>query len=185
MPYIIYRITNKVNSKSYVGKTTKSLQERFQKHVYNCKAGSNTYLYKAMRRYGIETFTAEVLEETTYDQLNDQESFWILKLSPEYNMTSGGDGGDTSTSPNFKKSMELYHKNKPREEYATYGMLGKPCKTKGQPNRKLHCPVICEGKMYESVGSAQNAYPGINVRKRLDNPKYPEFYRLREKTCRK
>jgi hypothetical protein len=35
------------------------------------------------------------------------------------------------------------------------------------------------------VGAAEAAYPGIKVRSRLDNPKYPEFYRLRERTKRK
>jgi hypothetical protein len=47
------------------------------------------------------------------------------------------------------------------------------------------CPVSCEGITYPSVGDAQSAYIGINVRKRLDNPKYPNFYRLRPKTKRK
>ena len=51
-----------------------------------------------------------------------------------------------------------------------------------QANR---CPVICEGNHYISVDAAQKAYPGISIRKRLDNPKYPDFYRLRERTRRK
>lgn len=47
------------------------------------------------------------------------------------------------------------------------------------------CPVVCDGVKYSSVGEAQIAYPGINIRKRLDNPKYPNFFRLRERTRRK
>lgn len=47
------------------------------------------------------------------------------------------------------------------------------------------CPVSCEGKVYSSVGEAEKAYPGISIRKRLDNDKYPNFYRLKEKTLRK
>jgi group I intron endonuclease len=184
MPFIIYLITNKVNGKTYVGKTTKSLEERFKRHMYNCKEG-NTYLYKAMRKHGSENFKAEILEETSPEKLDKQERYWILKLTPEYNMTSGGDGGNTSMSPNYKKGMEIYHKNKPRSEYATYGMLGKPSKQKGKPNLLNCCKVICEGVIYKSVGEAQAAYPGISIRKRLDNVKYPEFYRLREKTKRK
>ena len=40
-------------------------------------------------------------------------------------MTEGGDGGDTSKSPNFIKAIKEYHANQPRERYATYGMLDK------------------------------------------------------------
>lgn len=49
----------------------------------------------------------------------------------------------------------------------------------------VRCPVSCEGIIYNSVSGAQTAYPGISIRKRLDNEKYPDFYRLRPKTKRK
>lgn len=68
----------------------------------------------------------------------------------------------------------------------TYGMLGKKQSDKFHESiRKSNCcPVVCEGVEYPSVGDAQKAYQGISVRKRLDNPKYPEFYRLRDRTLR-
>lgn len=50
MSSIIYRITNVVNSKFYIGKTSKTVQERFQRHCYNHQ-NQNTYLYNAMRKY--------------------------------------------------------------------------------------------------------------------------------------
>ena len=40
-------------------------------------------------------------------------------------MTKGGDGGDTSNSPNFKQAMILSHKKRKPKDYASYGMLGK------------------------------------------------------------
>ena len=176
---IIYKITNKVNGKFYIGKTTKTIEQRFQRHYHNHKTGS-TYLYKSMRKYGFKNFIIEAIEETV--ELNEREIFWISELSPHYNMTKGGDGGDTSNSPNFKEAVKRRAPPKP-----TYGMLGKKQSQKfadaiQQSNR---CPVICEGKEYASVGEAQKAYPGISIRKRLDNPKYPEFNRLREKTLRR
>lgn len=178
MSTIIYRITNTVNSKFYIGKTDKTIQERFQRHCYNHKI-QNTYLYNAMRKYGKDKFTIEILEETFNG--NEREIYWIQELNPHYNMTSGGDGGDTSNSPNYKIGMEKrVHPHKP-----TYGMLGKNHPMKGKSLTKNCCPVVCEGVEYSSVGNAQKAYPGISIRKRLDNPKYPEFYRLRDKTHRK
>ena len=178
---IIYQITNNINGKKYIGKTTKSVEERYRKHLYNHKEG-NTHLYNAMRKHGVENFSIEIIEHT--QNLDEREKFWIYTLSPEYNMTKGGDGGDTSSSPNFISSMKKYHESKSRESYATYGMLGKKHPLKGKALFKNNCPVMCEGKEYSSVGAAELAYKGISVRKRLDDPKYPEFYRLREKTKR-
>lgn len=176
---IIYKITNLINGKIYVGKTTKSAEERFKRHFYNHKTG-NTYLYKSMRKHGFHNFIIETIEQT--QNLNEKEIFWISELSPEYNMTKGGDGGDTSQSPNFIESIKRRPPPAP-----TYGMLGKKQSQKffDAIRKSNKCPVICEGIEYDSVGKAQEAYPGISIRKRLDNPKYPNFYRLRNKTLRK
>jgi hypothetical protein len=43
------------------------------------------------------------------------------------------------------------------------------------------CPVICEGKYYSSIKEAQQYYGNICIFPKLDNPRYPEFYRLRPK----
>lgn len=183
---IIYIITNIVNSKTYIGKTTKTVDCRFKRHCHNSKT-QNTYLYKSMRKHGIDKFTIEILEETTSDMLNDREKFWISKLNPQYNMTSGGDGGDTSSSPNYKLGMskrDISGKNNPmygksRPDTAVYLL-----KAKDKMIKANCCPCVCEGIEYPSVGAAELAYPGIKVRRRLDSPEYPEFYRLRDKTRR-
>ena len=177
---IIYKITNKVNYKFYIGKTTKSASERFQIHIYNHKKGK-TYLYKAMRKYGPENFIVESIESFSGNIDNEnRESFWIIKLSPHYNLTKGGDGGDTSNSHNYKIGM----KNRIHPHLPTYGMRGKAHPRKGISLTKNYCPVFCEGVEYASVGDAEKTYQEISVRKRLDNPNYPEFYRLREKIKR-
>lgn len=185
MSTIIYRITNTVNSKFYIGKTNKTIQERFKRHCYNHKI-QNTYLYNAMRKYGTDKFTIEILEETSNG--NEREIYWIQELNPHYNMTSGGDGGDTSNSPNYKIGMskrDISGKNNPmygrkRTDTSKYLLAAQDKMIKAN-----NCPCVCEGIEYPSVGAAELAYPGIKVRRRLDNPKYPEFYRLRDKTRRK
>jgi group I intron endonuclease len=70
----------------------------------------DTYLYRAFQKYGIDAFIAEVLEIVADTSiLNDRERYWICQLGTEapagYNMTSGGDGGDVSSSPKFKQAM--------------------------------------------------------------------------------
>jgi group I intron endonuclease len=93
----IYRITNTVNGKFYIGQTIQSLNKRWWAHRYNAIHKSfTTHLYNAIRKYGPESFTVELLEETTTDQLNDRERYWIAELQPAYNMTEGGEGGKPS-----------------------------------------------------------------------------------------
>lgn len=182
---IIYQIENVVNGDLYVGKTTKSIETRFKRHYYNHKDGT-THLYKAMRKYGFENFVVSIIEET--NNLDEREMYWISKLSPRYNMTKGGEGGDTSKSPNYiegMKSRDLSGPKNPmygrkRTDTAVYLNLAKDKMI--QANR---CPVSCEGVIYTSVGEAQTAYPGCSIRKRLDNPKYANFYRLKDKITRK
>ena len=117
----VYLITNVLNNNTYVGHTSKTIEERFYRHKYHSKTG-NTYLYKAMRKYGIDNFIIECLQE---DGTLEDEKKWIKKLNPVYNMTEGGTGGDTSDSLNYIQSMKDYHNNKSNESYATYGHLGK------------------------------------------------------------
>jgi len=184
----IYQITNIITSDFYIGKTIHPIEKRYYKHKYNAfKLNCQTYLYRAMRKYGESNFTISILEQVnTNILLNEKEIHYIKTLSPKYNMTKGGDGGDTSSSPNFKKSMSIMHKNKISNDYASYGMLGKKQSEKFHLSIKKSnsCPVMCEGIKFNSVGEAQQFYIGISIRKRLDNSKYPEFYRLREKTKR-
>lgn len=185
----IYKITNHCNLKTYIGKTSKTIQERFNKHKYNAyKLNQKTYLYHAMRKYGIDNFTIEIVEIVSdSSSLNKKEKYWIENLNPDYNMTKGGDGGDTSFSPNFKKSILKYHSSLKPSDYATYGMLGKSHSdsTKNKISIKNSYPVMCEGNSFSSISEAQEHYKrkGINIsiRKRIDNPKYSEFYRLRPK----
>lgn len=185
---VIYQITNIVSNNIYIGKTVNH-NRRFYKHKYDAFHNkSQTYIHRAIRKYGVENFTFSILEQVdSLEKLKNREIYWIEKLNPKYNMTKGGDGGDTSNSPNFKLSMKIYHSKKNYSDYATYGMLGKrhTRKTKLEISKANSCPVSCDGKIFNSVGDAQSAFPGISIRKRLDNDKYPTFFRLRPKTKRK
>jgi group I intron endonuclease len=91
----IYKITNQVNGKVYVGKTEFSVEVRWKQHIADsvktrCK---DRPLYRAMNKYGLSSFSIEVLEET--DKTEERELYWINLLqsySKGYNATKGGDG---------------------------------------------------------------------------------------------
>lgn len=94
-PHIgIYRITNLLDGKCYVGQSV-DIAERFRQHI-KCGLGidtPNNILYKAMLQDGVENFAFEVLEECERSQLNTQEIYWIDYYKSQnfgYNMNKGG-----------------------------------------------------------------------------------------------
>ena len=79
MPYI-YKITNNINNKIYIGKTVGTVEKRWKEHIkdYKKRTCEKRPLYRAMNKYGVECFSIEAIEEVD-DQilLNDRERFWI------------------------------------------------------------------------------------------------------------
>ena len=73
----IYQITNQINGKIYIGKTERTIQERWREHCedYLRERCYDRPLYRAMRKYGLSNFTIELLEET--DNPEEREIFWI------------------------------------------------------------------------------------------------------------
>jgi len=118
----IYQITNTTNGDFYIGKTINTPEERFQGHVYSANSKSKTYLHNAIRKYGKEAFTITALESgfDNEDALNEAEIRYISELSPQYNMTKGGEGisGFTFTqSEETRKKMSESKKGKKRRPF--------------------------------------------------------------------
>ena len=104
----VYRITNTVNGKIYIGKTcNKNPSNRWLRHLAVAKSrrtDNNTYqiLHKAINRYGKENFLFEIIEECASNDLGcEREIFWIAHYKSNvhqygkkfgYNLTAGGDG---------------------------------------------------------------------------------------------
>lgn len=96
----IYKITNTINNKVYIGQTSKTIAERFAVHLRHAANHVNRYLYDAMNYYGYEKFRVEELECCEKSLLDAREIYWIdfyQSTNPEYgyNMTAGGGGGNT------------------------------------------------------------------------------------------
>ena len=111
---LIYKITNLVNNKIYIGKTVKTLEKRKKDHCSNAKTNSsNMYISKAIKKYGEENFIWEILfeeEDITDLELNEKEKYFIRLFNSRnnkvvYNLTDGGVGitGYTFTEESRKK----------------------------------------------------------------------------------
>lgn len=119
--YKIYKITNTIDGKSYIGQTTKSLEERLRKHSH---PGVGKYhLNSAIRKYGINNFTIELIEDniSSLNEAFDKEIYYIKlynTFNVGYNMTTGGEGRPTqSLSPEtkYKISKSLTGRNRSQE----------------------------------------------------------------------
>ena len=95
---IVYKITNKINDKIYIGKTIKSLDERFKEHCKLSKINCRSPFHKAIKKYGKENFICEIIFNWLNDQeLNEMEKYFICNYSKQnnlYNISIGGDGGN-------------------------------------------------------------------------------------------
>lgn len=87
----VYCIENKVNGKKYIGITTRTMNKRFEEHKK-----ANSYIGKAIRKYGVSNFSISELDiAKTHEELCQLEVFYIEKFKTfenGYNLTIGGDG---------------------------------------------------------------------------------------------
>lgn len=153
----IYKITNIINNKSYIGLTTKTAEYRFKQHLNskNSKVNKNCLLHKALRKYGNINFKIETLIDNEFNikKLIELEQFYIKKYNTYsgisktgYNLTLGGEGGlgkiiSEETKLKMKISSKLRN-YKPSKESIEQGKL----------NRMWYKPSI-ETKLKISLGN--------------------------------
>lgn len=92
--YIIYKITNKINNKIYIGQS-KNYDKRIKEHIYGRKNKNIQVIDRAIKKYGVENFAFEKIDEaTTPEEIDKLEKEYILKynsLKPNgYNILKGG-----------------------------------------------------------------------------------------------
>lgn len=103
---VIYKLTNTVNGKVYIGQTSISFKKRLLKHIYDARTESKRrkhYLQRALVKYGFDNFTVEILETCDKEKLDEREIYWIAHFKATdpklgYNCTYGGQGNRSSIS---------------------------------------------------------------------------------------
>lgn len=117
----IYKITNTVNGKSYIGKTTFSIDKRWKQHINKFKQGVDRHflIYSAIEEYGLENFVVEEIEKVKdVYQLNEREKYWIKYFDTYNNGYNGNKGGGKELTYDYNTIFELWQSNYKIKEIA-------------------------------------------------------------------
>lgn len=129
----IYKITNLINGKCYIGQSVDILR-RWRNHKETSKNPSKEAyeypLYRAFRKYGLENFSFEILEECKKEELDIKETFYINKynsLNEGYNQVLVGQGGTKVTPQEVNLiKYDLIYTTLPSDEIGKkYGYSGR------------------------------------------------------------
>ena len=184
MPFI-YCITNQINGKQYVGKTSLTIQQRFMEHISDSQRPrcNKRPLYDAFNKYGISNFIIEELEEVKNDEeACVREQYWIKKLGTfhyGYNATYGGEGKRLYDYQQLANAYQKYQSVKKVAEifHCDEEPIRLACKEYGiqiqiAPNKKRIKridPLTNEIKIYESITDAARDIPNKEVEKARKN----------------
>lgn len=123
----IYKITNKVNGKIYIGRTKKPIEKRLKEHCWGAmrREQENNYFRRAIRKYGKENFSVELLEQCSFEVSHEREIHYIRQFNSlcdeiGYNTTwvSAGSNGDIQLATRLKlgDASKKYWSNMTSEE---------------------------------------------------------------------
>lgn len=110
----IYKITNLINNKVYIGETIRSINVRWNEHKHETLKEGHGFTYPihgAMRKCGIDNFKIELLEECSDDIRYERESYYIKLYNSTdkkmgYNLVLEGSGGLLYSSEEIKSAWD-------------------------------------------------------------------------------
>lgn len=171
---LIYKITNKITNKMYIGLTSVSLRERWTNHKSNCRnpAKYTSALYCSMRKHGIENFVIEQIDTaSSLEELNIKEQTYIKALNTlapnGYNLDDGG--GSQNCHPETRAKISAALKGRPIKNRMNGAPKGRKVSEarkkqisatmKGKPQPWKHKAIIAieTGIVYESINAAAKA----------------------------
>jgi len=180
--YNIYKITNNVNGEFYIGITIRTAIARFKTHKRLAITGGGFHLHAAMRKFGIDSFSVDVLEWGAggFKEGSIIEEKYIDQLSPQYNETSGGEGFTGKHSEETRRRM-------------THERIGAKNSFYGKTHTSETKMVISEIKKKDYLGEGNPFYGkrhSIETRERIarctkTQPRDPKTGRLLPKRCQK
>jgi predicted GIY-YIG superfamily endonuclease len=92
--HLVYKVTNQETGKTYIGVTTRSMEERKADHIQKANKGIGGYFQEGIATYGADAFTWEQIDTaTSSNELAEKEKKYILQYDSKengYNSDSGG-----------------------------------------------------------------------------------------------
>lgn len=186
----IYKITNAINGKIYIGQTSRTINVRWREHKSRSKTGDKSYLHNAIAKYGTENFEIEMVEECPQLLLNEREIYWIDFFNSYYpngyNLTVGGGGNQKIDQ---EKIVQLWEEGLARQEiaerlgiasstvsahlqgYPTYSVTESRSRTEQKnqthfkPKKKV-CQYTWEGKFIKQYNSLREAVEAFGENER-------------------
>ena len=115
---VIYKCTNLINGKVYIGQTTRSLRKRRDNHIDRARNKSTSHFHRSMNKYGFENFKWEIIDSaSSKEELDFKESLHIKLFNTQQNGYNIADGGFTAGA----------HKQETKDKISKT-MKGRPCK---------------------------------------------------------
>ena len=157
----IYKITNIINNKGYVGKTINSPDKRWKNHLYCAKTDGPMVISRAIRKYGEKNFKFEVIEECLVEEMNPREAHWIEyhdTFHNGYNSSMGGEGAGPGVIRKrgavhpHAKAVDCYDLN--GNYLCTYNSVGEAAHVSGvKKKRSVGLITACiKGKTFQANG---------------------------------
>lgn len=194
----IYKITNLINFKIYIGQSV-NIYQRWHAHKYaDCK---DSIIHRAIKKYGIQNFQFEIIEECNKQKLNQRERYWIQyydSYNSGYNLTPGGDG---HLDQRYEKILELWNNGNNCEQITKILLCDDKTVTKAlhyfnitqeeiraRSNRCQGKPVVAIDmqslkplKIFSNCSAVNDFFKGIyksiNLKKYIENNyKYEGYY---------
>lgn len=154
----IYKITNLINNRIYIGQTRRTVKIRFTQHINDSKReNTNTILYRAFKKYGVDNFIVDTIKEYScinekdlIDILNKEEIMYIAKYNSTYpNGYNMQDGGKSPT----KSMMTPVDKYDLSGNYiCSYKSASDASNACGVSTGHSHIIECCKGKLHTCYG---------------------------------
>ena len=185
--YYIYKITNLINGKIYIGKHSQKIQNK------DSYFGSGVLLNKAIVKYGKENFKKEIIEMCEKDNINDKEIYWINKFNSftpnGYNLAKGGNGGNSTNNTHlynngitqkFLKETdnipEGFVRGRLKHTIEARLRMSKQIKGKNIGNISWNKGLdVTNAKVKENVFKAKNTIINSEILKGKNNPRAKKF----------
>ena len=174
--HFIYKITNDINNKLYIGKTSRTIQIRFHEHVKDSKKSyTNRPLYDAMNKYGAEHFHINIIDTCyTNEEASEKEIYWIEYYDSYrngYNATLGGEGVTTLTL-NDEEVVKKYKELKSKRAVGRYFQVDEKTirtilnKYKINFNYKKQIVMMKDDKIIKVFNGRKDANRYLNINER-------------------